>query len=165
MCAHTETSPGKILEQKEAHSKNYAPGCSISLFKFLKGKLPGSRIAEFLDFRRPTKRTNCRKWLRIAGNCLRIAIRIAELPSELPGSFLVSQYNYPELSSAADTSLCAHDATRGKLIAQRQKLQCSQSNWALSNTASASWRRSHRRAASRVCVSISAQLCCRPPRR
>ena len=65
--------------------RNYAPGRSISLFKILKGKLPGSRIAEFLGFRRSTWPTNCRKWLRIAGNCLRIAIRIAELPSELPG--------------------------------------------------------------------------------
>ena len=87
-----KTSPGKILEQKTASSsivvptpRNYAPGRSISLFKILKGKLPGSRIAEFLGFRRSTWPTNCRKWLRIAGNCLRIAIRIAELPSELPG--------------------------------------------------------------------------------
>ena len=56
-----KTSPGKILEQKTAsssivvpHSRNCAPDRSISLFKILKGKLPGSRIAEFLHFRRST---------------------------------------------------------------------------------------------------------------
>ena len=107
-----ETSPGKILEKTSipaihlwAHSKNFAPGRSISLFKFIKGKLPGSRIAVFPYFRLFRKHANCRNCLRIAGNCLRVAIRIAEWPSELPaklGTQTQSDHtlNHPSIHSS-----------------------------------------------------------------
>ena len=61
----------------------------LPLFKILKGKLAGERIAEFPAFWACAQHANCRNQVRIAKNCPRIATRIAklalELSPELPG--------------------------------------------------------------------------------